>query len=62
MNSQEFDFESEYLSDDDVEEALDTLVFTMANAITEDDSIPSTPSCWRRRRRLMPSTEKPARK
>lgn len=34
MNSQEFDFESEYLSDDEVEEALDALVFTMANAIT----------------------------
>lgn len=44
MNSQEFDFESEYLSDDEVEEALDALVFTMANAITEDDSIPSSPS------------------
>ncbi len=38
MNSQEFDFESEYLPDDEVEQARDALVLTMANAIAEDES------------------------
>lgn len=38
MNSQEFDFESEYLTDDEVEQALDALVLPMANAVAEDES------------------------
>lgn len=38
MNSQEFDFEAEYLSDDEAEQALDALVLTMANAVAEDES------------------------
>ena len=38
MNSQEFDFESEYLTDDEVEQALDAVVLPMANAVAEDES------------------------
>lgn len=38
MSNKEFDFESEFSSDDEVEEALDSLVVTVANDIAQDES------------------------
>lgn len=38
MGNQEFDFESEYASDSEIEEAMDSLVISVANDIAQDES------------------------
>lgn len=38
MDNQEFDFESEYASDSEIEEAMDSLVISIANDIAQDES------------------------
>ena len=38
MGKQEFDFESEYASDSEIEEAMDSLVISVANDIAQDES------------------------
>lgn len=38
MDNQEFDFESEYASDSEIEEAMDSLVISVANDIAQDES------------------------
>lgn len=38
MGNQEFDFESEYVSDSEIEEAMDSLVISVANDIAQDES------------------------
>lgn len=38
MGNQEFDFESEYASDSEIEEAIDSLVISVANDIAQDES------------------------
>lgn len=38
MGNQEFDFESEYASDSEIEEAMDSLVISVANDIVQDES------------------------
>ena len=38
MSNQEFDFESEYASDSEIEEAMDSLVISVANDIAQDES------------------------
>lgn len=38
MGNQEFDFESEYASDSEIEEAMDSLVIYVANDIAQDES------------------------
>ena len=38
MGNQEFDFESEYASDSEIEEAMDSLVISVANDISQDES------------------------
>ena len=38
MGNQEFDFESEYASDSEIEEAMDSLVISVANDIAHDES------------------------
>lgn len=38
MDNQEFDFESEYVSDSEIEEAMDSLVISVANDIAQDES------------------------
>lgn len=37
MDNQEFDFESEYSSDEEIEEAMDSLVISVANGIEQDE-------------------------
>lgn len=37
MGNQEFDFESEYTSDSEIEEAMDSLVISVANDIAQDE-------------------------
>lgn len=37
MDNQEFDFESEYASDSEIEEAMDSLVISVANDIAQDE-------------------------
>lgn len=41
MGNQEFDFESEYASDSEIEEAMDSLVISVANDIAQDESCTS---------------------
>lgn len=38
MGNQEFDFESDYASDSEIEEAMDSLVISVANDIAQDES------------------------
>lgn len=38
MGNQEFDFESEYASDSEIEEAMDSIVISVANDIAQDES------------------------
>ena len=38
MGNQEFDFESEYASDSEIDEAMDSLVISVANDIAQDES------------------------
>ena len=38
MDNQEFDFESEYSSDSEIEEATDSLMISIANDIAQDES------------------------
>lgn len=38
MDNQEFDFESEYSSDSEIEEATDSLMISVANDIAQDES------------------------
>lgn len=38
MGNQEFDFESEYVSDSEIEEAMDSIVISVANDIAQDES------------------------
>lgn len=37
MDNQEFDFESDYASDSEIEEAMDSLVISVANDIAQDE-------------------------
>lgn len=47
MGNQEFDFESEYASDSEIEEAMDSLVISVANDIAQDESRTSIINSYR---------------